>query len=301
MITFLADLLQVFSRHHKRIQDDKLTIMSLVQSIRSLRSAISNLQTNRLIGGWEETLHNDIDDSDGILFLKGFELQDGENRRIKRVEFSEEVRSSIIDSILVRLSERFDTDELLMDIINPFVTFCKDADLRKIHELFGNDLDSASLQLQYNELVEQKIAWKLNGHVNEVIKTLTSNPTTFKNYNELITVLGRIHVCTPHSADTERCISANNRLKTPLRSSILLETEVKYLYLHFNMPALETWNPRQAIKLWMCDKKRKDFSNVIDKRAKNAPWYKGIFETAHDEPNQTDAGHISVKKFKIQL
>lgn len=75
----------------------------------------------------------------------------------------------------------------------------------------------------------------LNGDTGEIIKTLTKS----SNYNEILTLLSRIHVLTPHSADVERCISANNLIKTPLRNRLSVETENKYLHIYFNMPVLE--------------------------------------------------------------
>lgn len=38
-------------------------------------------------------------------------------------------------------------------------------------------------------------------------------------YEDIVTVIARIAACTPHSADVERCISANNLLKTWLRNN----------------------------------------------------------------------------------
>ena len=197
------------------------------------------------------------------------------------------------------LSERFDSDDKQIKLIEPFVTSDQRADLREIHKNFATDLDLTSIQLQYNELVQQKIAQKLNGKLHEIIKTLAKDSTNSKNYKEVLTILTRIQACTPHSADVERSISANNRIKTPLRSSISLETEVKYLYVHFNMPDLEDWDPRMAIKQFMNEKQRKDFSGVMDRKAKNAPYFKCIFKSAREQKEDTDEDDEikAIKKF----
>lgn len=42
-IAFLAYLLQIFSRYHKKFQDDRLTIISLIQSIHTLQNCLVNL------------------------------------------------------------------------------------------------------------------------------------------------------------------------------------------------------------------------------------------------------------------
>lgn len=293
--TFLADLLQIYSRHHKKTQDKSLTIVSLTQSNRSLRSALTNLRDQRLVGGWEETLNNQIVNMNGQIILKGFELiNTSEKRRASKNDFNS-VRKAIIDSIISRLDGRFASDDALMTTIEPFVNFNKNADIRKVHELLATDLDLSSLQLQFNEIVDQNTNAKLNGDAEKMIQTLAAN----ENYKEIVTTMSRIHACTPHSADVERCISANNMIKTPLRNSISIETENKYLFVYFNMPVLEKWNAKKALKLWMNEKQRKDYSNVIERKAKNASHFKGIFEVAHeDEQSKSDdSKEIKSKSF----
>lgn len=282
LIAFIADLLQIFSRYHKKTQDNKLTMISLVQHIRSLKNALTDLKEENLLGGWEDTLLNDLErDEEGIFTLKGFEISEGERSRratVTTVDFSS-TRNNIIDTIVDCLDERFKSDEEIVETIEPFVNFSKTANLRQIHRLFGTDIDLSSLQLQFNELVDQKIAMRMNGDMGEIIKTIASN----SNYEDILTILSRIYVCTPHSADVERCISANNLIKTPLRNRVVIETENKYLYIYFNMPALENWNPRPAIKQFMDEKNRKDYSNVIQRKATHAPNLKGIFAAAEIE------------------
>lgn len=125
-----------------------------MQSINSLRNALSTLQADFLLGGWEEALKNDIEETDdGRFILKGFELQRSEDGRTRQettgIDFKS-IRSSIIDSILGNLSERFECDEKKMEIIEPFVTFERSANLREIHKNFAFELDLTSIQLQYN-------------------------------------------------------------------------------------------------------------------------------------------------------
>lgn len=293
MICFLADLLHIFSRHQKKVQADNLTFVSLIRNINSLRSALINIQNEKILGGWEETLNNDIEEDDEKMMLNGFELTDStETRRPTKNNF-DSIRSSIIASIIECISERFENDEQLVNIIEPFQTFTKNADLRKIHDTFGSDLDLTSLKLQFDELVDQNIAVKFENNIGDIIKALTKNA----NYREIMTVLSRIYIATPHSADCERCISANNRIKTPLRNRISLETEIKYLYVHFNMPTLEQWEPRPTIKYWMNEKERRDRSNTIENKAKQAPHFKGIFEVACEfEPDEDNVEVIITNK-----
>lgn len=55
---------------------------------------------------------------------------------------------------------------------NLWQTFQKEVNLRKVHEMFGSDLELSSLQLQYNEVLQQNIPSKVGGCVFEVIKSL---------------------------------------------------------------------------------------------------------------------------------
>lgn len=294
VMTFLADLLHIYSRHHKKTQDNALTIVSLIQNNCSLQNALTDLRSQRLLGGWEESLSNDIVQVNEETTLKGFELiNTSEQRKANRNDF-DSIRSGIIDSTLRCLAERFESDATLFDIIQPFLKFDENVDLRKIHEMFGSELDLSSLQLQFREIVHQSIPVKLAGNMDDIIKTLAQQP----NYKEILIVLSRIHACVPNSSDVERCISANNNIKTPLRNRLSVETENKYLYGYFNLPTLEDWNPRPAIKLWMNQKKRKNYSNVIDRKAKNAGHFKGIFNAVQEDekPNSDDSHSQKIKK-----
>lgn len=284
VMAFLTDLLQIFSRHQKRMQDDNLTILTVVKSNRMLRNLLADLKEQALLGGWEEALGNQIKVVNDKKMLEGYELlTTSETRRANKTDFKN-LRSGIIDSIVDSLSKRFQSEDELMEIIEPFWNLQKECNLREVHKRFGSDLDLASLQLQFNEVIAQNVSAKFSGNLREMIKTLSKNP----NYKEITTVLSRIDALTPHSGDVERCISANNLIKTPSRNRISLETENKYLFFYFNMPTLEKWSPKLAIKMFMSDKKRKDYSNVIERKATHAQYFKGIFDAAKDETSPDD-------------
>lgn len=254
-----------------------------------------DMQEDCLVGSWEDILNKNIEVKDEKLVLKGFKLTGSDDKQRPSKNDFDDTRRNIIDSVIDRLGERFEAEEKLIKIIEPFQTFKRDADIRKIHELFGSDLDLMSLKLQFNELIDQNIAAKFQNNIGQIIKALTKN----QNYREIMVVLSRIHICTQHSSDCERCISANNRIKTPSRSRILLETEVRYLYIHFNMPSLEARDPRPAIKLWMDEKVRRDRSTIIDAKSTQQPYFKGTFEaaaTAEDDDSWSSI-ETSIKQF----
>lgn len=91
----------------------------------------------------------------------------------------------------------------MIRIIEPFINFCVDADLKKLHELFGKDLDLSSLDLQYKELVEIKSQLGLGSNLLTSIHVLLQNAENSSNYEDVLVVLCRIQICTPHSADVE--------------------------------------------------------------------------------------------------
>lgn len=295
-ITFFADLLHIYSRYQQKIQSDKLTIVDLTRCIRSLESALTDLKERSLPGGWEETMKLATENKEGKVLLKGFQLWKSTGRRAETESEFDITRNGIIDVIIDRLQHRFESDNNRTAYVEPFMQFKKDADLRKICEHFGTDIDLSLLHMQFKEVCDQNIAISLGADVGKIIETLIKNSMS-TSYNELITVLSRIYVSTPHSADVERCISANNLLKTAKRNELLIETENKYLYVYFNMPSLQNWNSRPAIKAWMTEKTRRDRSNVIDHKATQAPHFKGIFENTQNETDaQSDNKKVDSKR-----
>lgn len=76
-------------------------------------------------------------------------------------------------------------------------------------------------------------------------------------------------------------IKANNLLKTAFRNRLTLQTENKYMFVYFNMPVLEHWDPRAAIAIWLNDKQRRKHTDLISKdTARKQQYSSGIFEVA---------------------
>lgn len=292
-IAFLADILSIFQRYHKKLQSDNLTLLSLVKHLSSLKAALANIKEKNSIGGWEEILRESVIDEDGELSLKGIQLQQASINRSKNKTDFETVRACIIQSTIDNVSKRFDTDFALHEVIDPFISFKKDVNIRKIHSQFGPDLNLMSLNMQYEEITNLTDKLNFNDDLIQTIKTLKQA----ENYEDVVTVISRIAACTPHSADVERCISANNLLKTSLRNQMSLETEQKYLFINFNMPTLQEWDPRKSVMIWMNEKKRRTHTNLVEKKATQAPYYKGIFHKKSDESDTQLSDKIMKIKF----
>lgn len=190
-MAFIADLLQIYSRYQKKIQSDQLTLIGLAQCIRSIENVLIGLKTKCLVGGWEETLKLELQTKDEKTFLKKFELWNFSGRRGAADSEFDTTRNEIVDVIIDRLQNRFEIDNVLMESIEPFVMFSKDADVRKVHEKFATDLDLSALQRQYDELCEQKISMKLGADIGKFIQGFIQNLMS-TNYIEITTILSRI-------------------------------------------------------------------------------------------------------------
>lgn len=177
--------------------------------------------------------------------------------------------------------------------IEPFVKFEKSVNIEEIHALLAPDLELASLFLQYQEISSTDIP--KDKSLNEIIVHLSKTDSSREFYKELIIVLARIYACTPHSTDVERCISANNLLKTKQRSSISVQTENKYMYIRMNMPVLSEWNPTAAAKMFVEEKARRIHDVTTGSEvSKRQSYFKGVFSEANQfaDDNEGEYDHV---------
>lgn len=103
------------------------------------------------------------------------------------------------------------------------------------------------------------------------------------SFNTLLIIFAQVLAAKPHSADVERLISTSNILKSANRQNLLVESENEYLFVHFNMPSLSLWDPRDAVLSW---------TNATNRRVKETPkareqsWFKGVFAEASQTQSQ---------------
>ena len=70
-MTFVADVLAVFKRYQKLIQDDGITILDVESRTRTVRAQIQSLLNKNLAGGWEEALLSALSgDGDSLKDIK---------------------------------------------------------------------------------------------------------------------------------------------------------------------------------------------------------------------------------------
>lgn len=284
-IAFLADVLNVYQRYQKSVQSDKSTIIKLMKNITTLKSALNKLADEKLPGGWEEEFAKSIERNDEKILLMNIELASENSSRNRSNNNLIEQRKRILASAIELLDQRFKVEYDLTTTLEPFLKFKADANVREIHKIFGSDLSLPSLMLQFNELVQELSHSEVEYF--ELFKRISKDESSYKEFEEIIIIIGRIHACSPQSADVERSIKANNTLKTVFRSRLLVETENKYLYVHMNMPVLEQWNPRSAIISFIKEKTRRQHSNLLEKQTKkNASYFKGTFDQTEEEENE---------------
>ena len=82
----------------------------------------------------------------------------------------------------------------------------------------------------------------------ELVQCLASSAD---DYPKMLTIMARILAAKPHPADVERCIRANNLLKTSLRARLDISTENAYLFIHHNLPPTAVWDPKPSVVKWL--------------------------------------------------
>lgn len=232
-----------------------------------------------------------VRESDDKFFLHEIELTNTNQTRGGQKRQFPEIRNDIIETLMKFVNDRFEMDEELISCADPFVKICANMnDLRNVHKICVSDLSLATLNLQYNDLVQMKL-WE-----NELLSTKIRNLTEHENavqFNCVATVFSRIQSCTQQPADVERSVKANNLLKTSFGSSLSLETENKYMFLNYNLPSLESWNPRKAIQLWLKEKQRRIHKDLMTKdSAKRQAGYGGIFNNTEEDQQEFHENYL---------
>lgn len=278
-LTFCADVLYIFKRFQKQLQSDSLILPNFCEIVRKTIVIYNDLIDNPLIGGFEQKLSNQLEErDDGKLYLKGIELEEERVGRRQPLEISE-LRRNVIRALMGRLKVRLqDENEELLSVIEGFLTFDKNSDITKVHDLIAKDLDLSALNLQYIDLSNSQDDVKKQ--VPQQLLRFLRTENRIEHFHEISIVIARIIACTPHSADCERTISANNNLKTLKRMNLSITTENYYLYCHFNMPPLERWDPRPAVRKWMIDVGRRQSTvSISSNSTTKKSYFKHIFAT----------------------
>jgi len=131
--------------------------------------------------------------------------------------------------------------------------------IKNTHRIIAPDVSLAVLAEEYTDIQLFMLKDGTKPCPRDVLKRLCEINVD----SPLVTVLSRILVCKPHSADCERLISAYNLLKSIHRASLSRQTISDYLYIHVNMPTLCNFDPRPAVLKWLSDKNRRHACRTI--------------------------------------
>lgn len=291
MLTFCADVLFIFQRFQKKLQSDSLTLPMFCCHVQGVIDLLNGFKVEPIKGGFESNLMENVTHQEGVPYWSGVELMKSRERRnnipFDIRQFKDEVVSLLVEFLKVRLQ---DEDKQLLSTIDSFLKFDNSCDIAKVHELIAKDLCLLELNVQYSDLCNSVDGIKKQS-LSELLKYLSSISRA-EYFREISIVVARILACTPHSADVERTISANNNLKTHKRNCFQISTENDYLYAHFNMPPLEKFDVRSAVKKWMCETNRRQASCTISStKSINRKYFKNIFGKVEEEKeveNETD-------------
>ena len=181
------------------------------------------------------------------------------------------IRNEIVLSLRHFVDVRFEVKEWsVFQILNTFEA--TDEEIRQLHSHIASDVDSL---MAFSESFQECGAC-------EKIKSARTLREKFhlirhvSSWKPVAIALARVLASKPHSADVERLISTYNKVKTHSRASLSSSTIQNYLYIRHNMPALENYDVRSAVHLWL-SKPRRDREPLLFKRQE---WYKGVFEEA---------------------
>ena len=77
--------------------------------------------------------------------------------------------------------------------------------------------------------------------------------------------MGRVLVAKPHSCDVERLISSCNLMTTPPRNSLDIKTRNLDLFMYYNLPSLDQFDPRPVVTKWLKKKGKASQRNTESK------------------------------------
>lgn len=311
LMAFLADVLMVFSRYQRQLQSDSITILDLQHKTNTVKSKLLALKDHPLTGGWFQTYTKSVQEqTDGSLTLKGIPLTKKSGRQSKNhnlyVSQKRDV-SAVCNEVVLSLAEfleqRFEIDDNLLLVLKPFATLKKSADLDQVHKMICEDLDLTEIALEYGEILSlENIEFLRQLKLSSLVRFLASSD----EYTNVATAMARILAAKPHSADVERLISTSTALKSITRSSLSVESENEYLFVHHNMPPLIEWKPQAAVLLWL---KKREHRLRDTPKATDQDWFNGIFhgnssestdnkeiQTYESDNDQEDGSHKTKKQ-----
>ena len=217
LLTFLADLLTVFSRYQRQLQSDSVTLINMDRCTSNVKAKVLGLKETALPGGQVEALSEQVsEEEDESISLKGVELSRSARRRdylhlyVTDTRDTDAIKNEVIESLSEFLSQRFVSQEDDISLMKPFVNLQQSADLKKIHKQFFEDLELQELSMEFHDVLDME-------DIEDFRKLpLRERFQRFARSDELPNLkiaFARILAAKLHSADVERLISCSVALK----------------------------------------------------------------------------------------
>ena len=246
LMCFLADLLFLLKKFQKRLQSDDIAITDIRPQLEAFKQKLLNLESTPLIGGWEDVLQKEEKIVDGKTTMFEVELWTKPRRRESVHQYVTDkrdfaaIRHDSIQTLHNFMCSRltFDDDfDRCVSSMSAFIKFAgTDDDIREVHRTVCPDVELAELADEFKDVQQGMTVSSDESTVSarKMLPILCKQIAKADSLDSetgplaLALALSRILVCKPHSADCERLISAYNRLKTDLRSTIDVETINNY-------------------------------------------------------------------------
>ncbi|XP_068217241.1 uncharacterized protein [Palaemon carinicauda] len=246
ILTFLADVLSVFSDFQENLTSDGVTLVDILQKTEDLRKILFSLIKTPLLGGWVATMEKEIvDHEDNGLMLQGIPLYKSSASTVSAyntITIRTKIVSSLVDFLMQNLSNNEDIDP-----IQRFVAQSQYTNLQAVHRSLCPDLELGQLMQEYIDLMEMNNANCIRKKtLHDLIQTLASSNA----YPILMAAYSRVLIAKPDLVNVRKMVSLISKWKPSEKLNLSIEVESLCLYIHHNLPAMRDWNPEQAVILW---------------------------------------------------
>ncbi|XP_064112579.1 uncharacterized protein LOC135219608 isoform X5 [Macrobrachium nipponense] len=248
ILTFLADVLSVFSSYQENLMRESVTLVNIIEETEEVKKTLSSLIKTPLLGGWVAALEEELvgDNNTGML-LHGVLLSNTAATFRCVVNDKMSIRTKVVKSLMNFLEQNLVVDERV-DSIKSFVALSFLPDLKAAYNTLCPDFEEEQFEQEYVKLVRVNNVnniRKLSLH--DLVRTLASSNAS----PVLMTAYSRILAAKHYWTDCVEIASLSNKLDTSRKLILSAEVQSLYLYVHYNLPAMCEWDPKRALTLWL--------------------------------------------------
>ena len=233
-VCLVADLLMVFSRFQKSLQDNAINVFDMECKVTSVKKRISEFKASPLLGGCEECLEKDLSVENkfrGIHLIGRQRRNERHHALVSDRKDFKAIRNETITSLSNFIEQRYKSDQGSLSKLKPLKELNEnimDQERKECHQSMIVDKSLAESGLQYKEAASVP---KLNTAENptNLLTLLLRSSKSGNNMDVLITALARVIVAKPHLADVERLIKSYNVVKREVKH-VIRNAEIAPLY-----------------------------------------------------------------------